>query len=118
MIRSEYPKKFRTCWAIDRASSSFMPARSIEFLIARVRSSTVRAPRGPGSVLVRIAIRGPLRASNVPGELLIPSVITPVDDFQFGVRTAGRHKGRPAYVGPNEVGAGPWPMKGTTGLPR
>src|SRR5881628_841640 len=65
MIRSEYPKKFRTCWAIARASSSFIPVRSMEFLIARVRSSTVRAEAGPLSVFVWMAM-----ASHRSGALL------------------------------------------------
>src|SRR3989442_228682 len=65
MIRSEYPKKFNTCCAIARASSSFMPARSMLFRIARVRSSTVRVPRGPGSVLVWIAMNRPSRVHMV-----------------------------------------------------
>src|SRR5439155_5671763 len=39
-----------------RASSSFVPVRSIEFLIARVRSSTVSVPAGPRSDFVFTAM--------------------------------------------------------------
>src|SRR3989442_9034631 len=66
MIRAEYPKKLRTCWAIARASSSFIPVRSIEFLIARVRSSTVSVPAGARSDFVLTAM-GRLGAAPLGG---------------------------------------------------
>src|SRR5438094_170448 len=71
MMRSEWPKKLRTCWAIARASSSFIPVRSIEFLIARVRSSTVRGPAGPRSDFVLIAMLSRARRMGLPGYLRV-----------------------------------------------
>src|SRR5439155_26897578 len=49
-----------------RASSSFIPVRSIEFLIARVRSSTVSVPAGPRSDFVLTAM-GRLGAAPMGG---------------------------------------------------
>ena len=59
MMRSLYPKKFSTCCAIARASSSFIPSRSIEFLMALVRSSTVKVLTYPFLVFVITFMRMP-----------------------------------------------------------
>src|SRR2546430_15455764 len=56
---------------IARASSSFIPVRSIEFLIARVRSSTVSVPAGPRSDFVLIAMMSRARPMHLPGYLRV-----------------------------------------------
>src|SRR5438094_3874199 len=48
-----------------------MPVRSIEFLIARVRSSTVSVPAGPRSDFVLIAMMSRARPMHLPGYLRV-----------------------------------------------
>src|SRR2546422_2375535 len=94
MIRSESPKTFRTCWAMARASSSFMPVRSIEFLIARVRSSTVSVPAGPRSDFVLTAMGVSARSYGHPW--IFKGSAPP---FSFDSHAATRDPGRRIWGG-------------------
>src|SRR5947207_5209357 len=71
MMRPESSKELEPCRALGRASSSFIPVRSIEFLIARVRSSTVSVPAGPRSDFVLIAMVSRARPMHLPGYLRV-----------------------------------------------
>src|SRR2546428_8316670 len=73
-----------------RASSSFIPVRSIEFLIARVRSSTVSVPAGPRSDFVLTAM-GRLRAAPMGGRGYLRVLRRPPPfDFQRHPRAGPR----------------------------